>query len=106
MTSAIVNFVILPQGESAPPQATVSDFTSVMPVTAIKTVGAMMHTTVSGWERLDKPQRVRKIEELGQIAQNKGFKMMYVVDQVGRHVADWTFDKGVKLDETQLAGTE
>lgn len=100
ITSAIVNFAILPGGGSKEPRAPrLETIPPVINVRGVDSAGPMMLTRVDGWNDLDENARRTRADRLGEIASENGFQMLMVVDEYGQGAAAWDQESGSGLPE-------
>jgi hypothetical protein len=89
ITSAVVNFVILPGSSGAPEEPAVQELRSVAKTKRVETAGPMMITHVDGWNDLDDTARQTQVDKLGEMVADDGFQMMFVVNEYGEVAAVW-----------------
>ena len=99
LTSAIVNFVILPPGKKAPVEPSVQELRPVIKAKRVETAGPMMITHVDGWNDLDASTRQTQVDRLGKVVAEGGFQMMFVINEYGEVAAAWDNKSGAGLIE-------
>jgi hypothetical protein len=100
-----VNLTVMLQdnrGAPEPIQVKPSEFTSAMPVNDVVAMGPMMFSEVPAWswEGMSGEQRMRSLQSLGRLAEQKGFLGVFVVDDQKRELASWTSRSGARLLKT------
>ena len=99
ITSAIVNFVILPGSSGAPEAPELSELAPAANVKKVEAAGPLMLTHVKGWNDLDESERRTRVDRLGEIVSEDGFSMLMVVDEYGQAAAAWDQRAGTGLVE-------
>ena len=63
-----------------------SEFTSAMPVNEVTAVGPMMISEVPAWtwEEMSEAERTTKVQEMGRLAEQKGFVGVFLMDDTTR----------------------
>jgi len=93
LTAVITVHKMVPK-PPAPIQVGTMEFASAMILSEIKPVGSMMYAKVSFWTQVKTEERLGKVEHLGELAAEKGFTAVYVVDEEGEPVARWSKERG------------
>ena len=99
ITSAIVNFVILPRNGEALAKPDVRELKHVISAQRVETAGPMMITPVDGWHQLDDEERMSRVSDLGGLIAEEGFQLMIIVDEYGDPAAAWDHKTGTGLME-------
>jgi len=99
VTSAIVNFVVLPGTKRAPVEPTTQELRPAAKAKRVEAAGPMMITHVDGWNDLDGNARQAQVDKLGEIVKDDGFQMMFVVNEYGEVAAAWDHTTGGGLVE-------
>ena len=62
-------------------------------------IGPMLYAKISRflWDEMSTPERIEKVNELGEAATKKGFGSLYLTDEAGVQVALWKPSEGVTL---------
>lgn len=98
---AITVYAMMLGGGKIELQVPVSELPDDLTVISATAIGPMLYAKVSGavWERLERTDKVRHVEELGRDAAGRGFETLYITDENHRDLARWTDREGVKLVE-------
>lgn len=99
LTSAIVNFVVLPRGKKAPVGPSLQELRPVIKAKRVETAGPLMITHVEGWNDLHESKRQQQVDRLGQVVAERDFQMMFVVDEYAEVGAAWDGKSGAGLIE-------
>ena len=99
ITSAIVNFMIVPGGGEPPAVPELSGLSPTANVNKVETAGPIMFTQIDGWNDLDENARMAQVDRMGEIISESGFQMMMVVDEHGQAAAAWDKRAGTELVE-------
>lgn len=91
--AATVN-IALWETKSTPPDLSVEQFDSAMPLETAAPLGPVMVAKVpsSEWNAMDAEERSMRVGMLGRMAKQKGFAGVYLADESGTELALWTPD--------------
>ena len=92
--------MLMSQKGSPPPIAVkASEFSSALPVKTVMAIGPMMFSEIPSWswEKLPDEERLRKVQEMGRLAEQKGFQAVLLVDDNKKELATWSARGGPRL---------
>jgi len=95
-----VNVLLLMRGGQATPiEIQVGEFAAAMPLNTVISLGSTMFSEVSAstWESLPEEERVQRLQELGSLAREKGFKRVLLLDDSKNELARWSARDGVRI---------
>lgn len=87
--------MVLPKPLPDPVAVTLKEFPPAFAVIEAKPIGTMLYAKVTDWERLEVEKIRFRTAEIGELALAKDLKMVYVVSDQGRPVAEWHSNGGV-----------
>ena len=96
ITSAVVNFMILPSAPSEPVAPPVTDFSRDTNAERVETAGPIVFTHVDGWNKLSESEKRSQVETMA--GHMGGFDGMFIIDEYGEVGAAWSPEKGVGVD--------
>jgi len=101
VVAGAVNISFMMQGNRAPDpiQVKASEFASAMPVNKVTAVGPMMISEVPAWtwERMSATERTDKVQEMGRLAEQKGFIGVFLMDDKKKELATWSERNGPRI---------
>jgi hypothetical protein len=105
VVAVVVNVALMGDQKRAPDpiQVRATEFTSALPVNSVRAVGPMMISEVPSyvWQNLSDSERKRKAQEMGRMAEQKGFLGVLLVDDLKRELATWSERNGPRVLPTK-----
>ena len=93
--SAVGIHLVLPKPLPDPVTITLKEFPPAFAVIEAKPIGTMLYARVTDWDRLTVDKIRFRTAGMGELALAKDLKMVYVVSDLGRPVAEWHSNGGV-----------
>jgi hypothetical protein len=100
VTAVTVNvFLVTRGGRAAPIEVGTGEFIGAMPLNAVTPLGSTMFSEISApaWKDMSADERVQRMEQLGSMAQEKGFKRVLLLDDEKNELARWSAREGVRI---------
>jgi hypothetical protein len=102
VVAAAVNITFMMEGRGSAPepiQVKPSEFRSALPVNEVFSMGPMMFSEIPAWswEKMSKQERLRSVQAMGRLAEQKGFLGVFLVDDQKRELASWNSRTGPRI---------
>ncbi|TDI11893.1 MAG: hypothetical protein E2P04_06960 [Acidobacteria bacterium] len=100
VTAVAVNVLLMTRGGRAVPvEIKAGEFSAAMSLNAVTPLGSTMfsETSASAWESMPEEERMQRLQDLGSLAQEKGFKRVVLLDDDRNELARWSVRDGVHV---------
>jgi hypothetical protein len=100
VVAVAVNVFLMSRGGRATPiEVRAGDFRSAMPLNTVTPVGVTMFSEMSRneWKAMPTAERDQRLQQLGSLAQARGFQRVLLLDQDKKELARWSAKNGVRI---------